>query len=253
MEQFPALQIYESVPSTNDVLQQLAEAGAPTGTAIAAQQQTAGKGRMGRTFFSPLGTGLYLSVLVRPQLPPTDALLLTPMAAVATADAIAAVTGKSVQIKWVNDLLREGKKLCGILVQSKIAADGTLDYAIIGIGINLMTPHGGFPPALAEVATALYTESETPPAQLFESLAQEIVSRLLVESEHLLERRFLTRYRARLCILHTPILVVNTVDAGEQAVPAVALDLDENLRLLVRYADGSEQWRSTGEIRIRLT
>ena len=111
------LHVFDSVTSTNDLLRDAAANGAPEFTVFAAKQQTAGKGRQGRQFYSPPQTGLYLSILFRPQIRPEDTLALTPMAAVAAADAVEQCTGQNVQIKWVNDLYRNGKKVGGILAE----------------------------------------------------------------------------------------------------------------------------------------
>ena len=249
MEQGYQLQIFDSLPSTNTYLQELAEQGAPSGTAILARHQTAGRGRMGRKFYSPQGTGLYMSLLLRLDESPETALLLTPMAAVAAAEGIEAVTGKSVQIKWVNDLFYRSKKVCGILAQSKLTEDGKrLSYAIIGIGINLTAPQGGFPQELSEIAGALYAEHEHPTEGLLQTLAEEILSRLVQMSGELTKRTYLSAYRERLCMLGRRVTVVG--QGWEQE--AAALAVDDDLRLLVEYADGRREWRSTGEIRIRL-
>lgn len=244
------VEIFDTLPSTNEYVRQLAEAGAPSGTAVLARHQTEGKGRLGRKFYSPTGTGLYMSLLLRTDLLPEDALLLTPMAAVAAAEGIEAVTGKHTEIKWVNDLIYRGKKVCGILAQSKLSADGKkLVYAVIGIGINLTVPQGGFPAELREIAGALYDTDESPDAQLFEMLAEAVLSRMMAESGNLTARTYLPSYRERLCVLGKPIIVVE----DDKLYDAAAIALDDDMRLLVEYADGSRAWRSTGEIRIRLS
>ena len=131
--------------STNRVAKELARQGAPHGTAVLAERQTAGRGRMERQFFSPEG-GLYLSVVLRPDLSPEDLSLMTPMAAVAVRKAVEKHTGIRLGIKWVNDLYLEGKKACGILCEC------AGDAVIVGVGLNLKTPEGDFPPQLNAVA-----------------------------------------------------------------------------------------------------
>ena len=243
-----SLHIYETLGSTNDTLQEMAAAGAPEGTAVLARHQTAGRGRMGRSFYSPADTGLYFSILLRPDLPPEAALSLTPMAAVSAAEAIAEVTGIQTKIKWVNDLLLGQKKVCGILAQSQLTEEGKrLAHAIIGVGINLQPPRDGFPSEIAEIAGALYERAENVPPQLFTDLGEAVCQHIMSDYSHLQEKRYLAPYRERLCILGQPILVAENDIVRE----AVALDVDDDLRLLVRYSDGTEVWRSTGEIRIR--
>ena len=241
------LQLFDSVTSTNDLLRQAAAEGAPEFTVFAAKQQTAGKGRQGRAFFSPPRTGLYLSMLFRPQTAPAGALALTPMAAVAAADAVEQCTGNQVQIKWVNDLLLGGRKICGILAESQFSHSDALDFVIVGIGINLLPPPQGFPPELADIAGAVYPAG-TDAEAAFADCAAALISALIREYRGLPEKHYLAGYRQRLCILGRQI----TVCENGAETPAEALAVDDDLRLLVRYPDGSAQWRSTGEIRIRL-
>jgi BirA family biotin operon repressor/biotin-[acetyl-CoA-carboxylase] ligase len=239
------LHVYDSVTSTNTLLRQLADAGAPDGTVIIARQQTAGKGRQGRAFFSPPDSGLYLSMLLRPDLRPDALSELTPMAAVAAAEAAEAVSGQRVQIKWVNDLLLRGKKVCGILAET--AFSGGDYYVVIGIGINLTEPPGGFPPELREIAGAVCAPGTDPDAALVQCAAS-LTAALLRGFAGLAEKRYLAGYRARLCGMGQPITVIEN---GTET-PAVALGIDDSVRLHVRYPDGTEQWRATGEIRIVL-
>ena len=131
----------QETDSTNRVAKELARQGATHGTAVLAERQTAGRGRMERSFFSPEG-GMYLSAILRPEIPPEDLLLMTPMAAAAVWKAVERLTGICLGIKWVNDLYLEGKKVCGILCER------TGDAVIVGVGLNLKTPEGGFPPEL---------------------------------------------------------------------------------------------------------
>ena len=241
------LHIFDTVTSTNDLLRDAAEHGAPEFTVYAARQQTAGKGRQGRQFYSPPQTGLYLSMLLRPQIAAAETLALTPMAAVAAAEAVEQCTGRQVQIKWVNDLLLDGRKICGILAESKFSADAVPEYVIVGIGINLTEPEGGFPAELQEIAGAVYPQDAVP-ADAFADCAAALIAALMRQYRKLPEKGYLAGYRARLCVLGRPV----TVNENGIERPATALAVDDDLRLLVRYADGTEQWRSTGEIRIRL-
>ena len=241
------LHVFDSVTSTNDLLRAAAEQGAPEFTVYAAAQQTAGKGRQGRSFYSPPMTGLYLSILFRPQLTAERVLMLTPMAAVAASDAIEQVTGIHVSIKWVNDLLLHGRKICGILTESSFSDGAVPDYAIVGIGINLLPPPDGFPAELRGIAGAVYPV-HADAQEAFTSVAAALISALIREYHGLPEKRFLASYRARLCMLNRTV----TVCENGTERPAAAIAVDDDLRLLVRYEDGTEQWRSTGEIRIRV-
>ena len=240
--------VYDSVTSTNDILRTAAADGAPEGTVILARQQTAGRGRQGRAFFSPPQTGLYLSMLLRPEMCAETVLSVTPMAAVAAAEAAEQCTGRRVQIKWVNDLLLDGKKICGILAESQFSAQtGKPDFVVLGIGFDLLEPPAGYPPELKDIAGALFPP-ETDPEAAFTDCAAALIKALAEEYAGLAQKRYLAAYRERLCVLHRPVTVLEN---GKER-RAEALAVDDNLRLLVRYADGTEQWRSTGEIRIRL-
>ncbi|MCQ2417565.1 MAG: biotin--[acetyl-CoA-carboxylase] ligase [Oscillospiraceae bacterium] len=241
------LHLFESVTSTNDMLKLAAEEGAAEGHVFLAKQQTAGKGRQGRSFYSPPMTGLYLSVLYRPEIAPAEALALTPMAAVAAAKAIEQTRREPVQIKWVNDLLLHGRKICGILAESKFSSHGTLDYVIVGIGINLLMPQNGFPEEIRDIAGAVYP-ADADAEQVFTDTAAALISHLAREYGGLPEKQYLADYRKRLCVLGKTV----TVCENGMERQAAALDVDDDLRLLVQYESGERQWRSTGEIRIRL-
>ena len=139
-------QVFPVLPSTNDTVKALAAEGAPEGVVVLAEAQTAGKGRMRRQFFSPDGTGIYMSILLRPKLAAEDALFITTAAAAAVADAIEAATGENAGIKWVNDVYLRGLKVCGILTEGALGLEeGNLEYAVLGIGINAIAPQNGFP------------------------------------------------------------------------------------------------------------
>ena len=144
----PALQItvQSSVTSTNTLLKQAAENGAPEGTVLVAEEQTAGRGRLGRSFYSPAGTGVYFSLVLRPAFSAAESSLITTCAAVAAAGAMEEISGHPTQIKWVNDIYTAGRKVCGILTEAAIDMEsGGLQYAVLGIGINLLKPENDFP------------------------------------------------------------------------------------------------------------
>lgn len=243
------LTVLESVPSTNTYLRTLAEQGASFG-AVTALQQTAGRGRMGRQFFSP-SRGLYWSILLRPPLTAEECLGLTPLAAVAAAESIEMVLGVVPKIKWVNDLLLDGKKICGILTESAFRSDSLRPrYVIVGVGINLAPPAEGFPDALREIAGAILPNAEAYDIRQHARLLVTLQERFLWHYDNMAKwgkRTYLDGYRQRLCMLGEPIVVLENETMRE----AVALTVDDDLRLLVRYADGTEEWRGSGEIRIR--
>lgn len=152
--------IKNQVSSTNDELIKMAKNGAREGTVLIATEQTAGKGRMGKTFFSPEGTGVYLSILLRPDFTPEDTLVFTTIAAVATAKAIECVSDKEAKIKWVNDIYIDRKKVCGILTESSLNPDmKKQEYVVVGIGVNIAPPKAGFPDDIKNIATSVFDKN----------------------------------------------------------------------------------------------
>lgn len=240
------LEVFKTVASTNELVKARASGGEAEGTVILAEEQTAGRGRKGRPFFSPAGTGIYLSILLRPKLSAADATLLTTSAAVAVALAIESVSGLSTQIKWVNDVFMNGKKVCGILTEASLSLENEwLDYAVLGIGINVALPSGGFPGGLSEIATSVYEEGK-PPADLRNQLAAEVLNRFMGYYEQLKGRLFLPDYRQRMMSMGQTVMVIKE----HQQQEATAVDIDSDCRLKVRYANGGEEYLSSGEVHI---
>ncbi len=166
--------VKDSVTSTNDELVEMAKNGAKEGTILIASSQTAGKGRMGKSFFSPDDTGVYLSILLRPDFTPEDTLSFTTIAAVATAKAIESVSDREAKIKWVNDIYIEGKKVCGILTESSLDPNmEKQEYIVVGIGINIAPPVGGFPDDIKNIATTVFDEEPD------SNITSELVAHLL--------------------------------------------------------------------------
>lgn len=240
-----AVTALENTDSTNTCVRRLAEDGAPEGTVVVAAAQTAGRGRSGKSFLSPAGTGLYMSVLLRPQLAMGDALLITTAAAVAVAHAVERVAAVTAQIKWVNDVYVDGKKVCGILTEGALDLEnGGLRYAILGIGINICPPAGGFPPELAPIAGAL---TETDGEALRAPLAAAVLDEFFALYPHLTEKPFYDDYVSRSLLTGRQIEVLR----GGMHLPATALGIDRDLHLRVRYADGSEENLAAGEVSTR--
>lgn len=251
-----SLQVFRSVSSTNTLIREAAAQGAPEGLVILAGNQTAGRGRLGRSFFSPEDSGLYMSLLLRPTMEAGQAVLLTTAAAVAVCDGIEAATGFEPRIKWVNDVFLNGKKICGILTEAAFGTEnGRLEYAVPGIGVNVYEPEGGFPAELAAIAGSVCGPAGqgASPAlscgpDVRNRLAGEILARFWDYYRVLDSRSFLESYRRRSLVIGRPVLVVRNTGSR----PAKALAIDDSCRLLVRYDDGSEEFLSTGEISIRL-
>ncbi len=242
------LQIEPSVSSTNTVLRDLAGKGAPAGLVLLAQEQTAGRGRLGRSFYSPAGTGLYLSLLLRPSCRAETAAMLTPCAAVAAAETVEELSGRTARIKWVNDVFVGGKKVCGILTEACVDSDsGRPRYVVIGLGVNVRAPEGGFPEDLRGIAGAAFESGENP--ELRARLAAGILDRLMDFAQDPADPAIREAYRSRSMVLGQKIRVLSP---GRDPVPAEAVDLGEDYSLLVRLDDGSLARLHAGEVSLRL-
>ena len=239
---------YDTIDSTNTRAKQLAKEGAPHGTVLIAGSQTGGRGRMGRSFSSPGGMGVYLSVILRPHCTPGQLMHLTCAAAVASCKAVEAASGVLPDIKWTNDLVCGKKKLGGILTELSLdSATGLVDHAIVGIGINCCQKKEDFPVELQDMATSIFQLTETPcsPARLAAALTEalyEMDRQLFTEKKQLMDM-----YCSRCITLGKDIVLVR----GEETVYGTALDLDEDGGLLVRFADGSKKTVSCGEVSVR--
>lgn len=240
------IQVLDTVTSTNDYAKELAAKGAKEGTVIIAQSQTGGKGRLSRSFYSPDKTGVYLSILLRPNIPLSECLMITSSAAVAVAQAIEAVSDKKALIKWVNDIFVDGKKVCGILTEASTDIEvGGLSYAVVGIGVNVTEPDGGFPDDLKDIVGALFKSGEKASRA---QLVSEIIKRFFPLYRNLSARAFLKEYTDRSMLLGKSVRVIN----GDISARATALEIDRDCRLKVRFESGEEKWLSSGEISVKL-
>ena len=237
---------YTQLDSTNNEAKRMAAMGAPHGTAIVAGSQTGGRGRMGRSFHSPADSGIYLSVIIRPQCAAEKIMHLTCATAVAAAEALEAVIGQPVDIKWTNDLVIERKKLGGILTELSLNPQGTVDYAVIGIGVNCHQDRQDFPPEIADIATSVFLScgqhfpTESMVAAILSALEQ-MCGQLESPSE------ILACYRKKCITLGQEIslLRANEVHHGR------ALDVDEQGALTVQFHDGHTEKVQSGEVSVR--
>ena len=241
------LTVLPTVPSTNALVREKANQGRPEGCVIVACEQTDGRGRYGRQFFSPVDSGVYLSLLLRPTAySPQQATCLTAAAAAAMCQAIEAVTGQQPGIKWVNDIFLHGKKVCGILTEAAVGLEtGALNYMVLGAGVNLYPPAEGFPEEIQSIAGSVL-EHSCPEAK--NRLVGEFLNRFWDFYAHPKCRAYLEDYRARSLAIGRNVTVLS---AGK-AVSAYAYGIDDDFRLLVRYENGDTEALSYGEIRIQL-
>lgn len=242
------VKIFPSLASTNQTAKEMAVAGAPHGTVVIADVQTAGHGRYARPFFSPAGSGLYISLILRPEaLQLKNPTLITAFAAVAVCEAIEAVSDQKARIKWVNDILIQGKKVSGILTEAATGFEsGELGWIVLGIGINVSTAPGDFPAGLRELATSIFPERPQPGIR--SRLAAGLINRIVGQAEFPREQDILKAYKSRLMMLGREV----TVFQSEGSYPATALDIDSLGRLIVQRPTGETQTLSAGEIHIRV-
>ncbi len=231
--------------STNTALKQLAAQGAPAGTVLIADRQTGGRGRLGRSFDSPAGLGLYFSLLLRPEIEAAAVPHATLRAGLAAAEAVEVCTGLRPGIKWPNDLVVGSRKLCGILSEAGISAGGRLDWLIIGIGVNVNQNPEDFPPALRETATSLrICEHPVDRAALAAELMRQL---LLLEADLRDPARYLARYEERCITLHREVQLLQS----GSAIPAYALGIAPDGGLRVQLTDGTEKIVGSGEVSVR--
>lgn len=234
------IDVKKSTVSTNQDAKMLAISGALEGTVVLADEQTGGRGRLGRMFASPAGTGIYLSIILKPHSSFSDAVLITTAAAVAVADAIESVTGLSPEIKWVNDLYLNNKKICGILTEAVSDFEsGTIESVIVGVGINVSISS-----ALPEGTGAIYTQL---PVGIRNRLASAVIANILTTSENFSSRTYLTSYRRRSLVLGKPIRFFENGIWSD----AIAVDIADNGGLVIETEAGRRTLTS-GEITLRL-
>ncbi|SDA23745.1 BirA family transcriptional regulator, biotin operon repressor / biotin-[acetyl-CoA-carboxylase] ligase [Ruminococcus sp. YE71] len=229
--------------STNNVLKKLAAETDRDGYLLIARRQTAGRGRLGRSFFSP-DSGVYMSVLIRPKTPPEQSLFFTTAAAVAVCRAVEKTTDLTAKIKWVNDVYVGDRKVCGILCESAIE-HGLTEWTVAGIGVNLAHPKGGFPPEIADRAGALY-DGEAP-----EGFEERFAAALAAELFKLYSDGNFTdvsEYRERSMLIGRELTAVTA--QGEY--PCRAVGIDDSAALLIELPDGSRGRLCSGEVSIRL-
>ncbi len=237
---------FDTIDSTNTRAKQLAAGGAPAGTVLIADRQTAGRGRLGRSFLSPAGTGIYMSIILRPNCPPAQLMHLTCAAAVALCDAVENALGFRPGIKWINDLVAGGKKLAGILTELSIdPKTGLVDYAVVGVGINCNQTE--FPPELQTIACSAAMI-------LGHSIDRSALAAAMIQSFEAMNRSLLTEkvtvmecYRQNCVTMGKEITLIR----GDVRRNGKALNITPDGALLVEFSDGSREAVNSGEVSVR--
>jgi len=247
-EMIEHVKVYKSLSSTNTFAKTCAAENAPHNSIIIAETQTNGRGRLGRTFYSPSKTGLYFSIILRPHIGIDQSLFITIAASLAVADAIESVFGIPLQIKWVNDLYYKNLKVAGILTEASTNCEtGLMDYIVLGVGINLFQPESGaFPDDLKNIAGSLFdkTQGENLRAQLAAALINHLTT-LDFNASH---SKIMQTYRER------SLLIGKYVRAFTPAfeIFGKVIDFNEQGHLLLESDDHQIHTISSGEVSIRL-
>ena len=250
------IHVFKQLESTNLTAKRMALDGAPAETVVIAEEQTKGKGRMGRSFYSPSGSGIYMSFILAPRFDTAKSVLITTAASVAVCKAIEKITGISCQIKWVNDVYMNEKKICGILTEAVTDFEsGRIHYIVLGIGINYSTSKTAFPKELSGIAGSLY-EGATEDHISRNRLIAETINQVFAVNERLESREFISEYKARSFVLGKEIRIIPTIgpDAErnfDEGIPATVMDIDGDGGLVVKYQDGTVSTLNSGEISIR--
>lgn len=240
------MEIHDEIDSTNRRAKELALAGAPHGTAVLARRQSGGRGRFGRSFFSTEGTGVYISLVLRPEMNADRAVMLTSLCAVAVARAAEKVCGGEIEakIKWVNDVYVNGRKVCGILCEAGLDFEsGQMQYVVAGIGVNVGPMV--FPDELKEIATSLSNECGHAVAR--SRFCAELLNEMNALYPQLDSGEFMAENRARSNVLGHEVIVLR----GGERYPALAEDIDDAGSLIVRTPDGEHKRLRSGEVTLR--
>ena len=239
-------EVFVTVDSTNTVCLDMAAKGESEGYVAVAGAQTKGRGRRGRSFFSPADTGIYMSILLRPSsYTGTQALRITSMAAVAVCEAIESLTDCEALIKWVNDIYVDGRKVCGILTEAHPGTEaGQFDCIVVGIGINAYAPKGGFPDDIKDRAGCVFKSQAS---DMRNSLAAGVLSRFMDYYRLDSQDEYIDRYRSRSLVTGRDVEI-----SGHGSLRmAHVLGIDDEFGLIVRYQDGREEVLRSGEVSIR--
>lgn len=242
LKQFP-IYVYQQIGSTNTEAKQQALNGAPHGTIILAEEQTQGRGRLGRKFYSPKGTGIYMSIILRPQLHLNQAIQVTTTVAVAVCRVIEKLTNQNPHIKWVNDIYLGKQKICGILTEAVTDFEsGQVEFIILGIGLNVNTVD--FPADLHEIAGSLNPKDVT-----HNQLCAHLLNELFSLFSKLNDPQVLEEYKSKSNVLGNWI----TFMKNQESYEAFAEDINEQGGLIVRLKNDEKMILNSGEISIRWT
>ena len=238
--------IYDVATSSNTIAKELASKGAKEGTTVVVKSQTNGRGRLGRSFISNSENGLYMSIILRPKIPIDKCANITALASVAVLDAIESTSQCSCQIKWVNDIYINDKKVCGILTEASYNyEENLLDYVVCGIGVNISPPKNGFDNSIKDIAGAIF-EKEAP--SIYKSvLCASIIDTFFKYYNELEKKPYINKYKEKSSVIGKKVDVYR----GDEIIRGLAIDINDNAELIVKTENGDICVFNSGEARVR--
>ena len=235
--------LLDTVDSTNNVAKQLAQQGCADKTLVIAEKQTQGRGRMGRSFISNEENGIYMSLVLRPDMCISDSVYITVMTSVAVCEAVEELCPVECGIKWVNDIYIGNKKVCGILTEAA-QLTSKLDYAIVGIGINVTEPEGGFNEEIKDIATSLYEKNA--PVGIKNRLIAKILERFFHYYSNIKDKSFMNKYREKSNLIGKSVDIYR----GNEIITGICVDIDENANLVIEK-NGEYLTFNSGDARVK--
>lgn len=241
------IRVYKTIDSTNQEAKKfLMDDDIPHGTVLLSEEQTAGRGRFQRKFFSPSNNGIYMSVILRPNIELSKAIHITTSAAVSVCRAIENLTNKRPKIKWVNDIFLDEKKICGILTEaSGNFESGRVENVVVGIGINFKTKEADFPDDIKGVAGSIFEGEE--PNITRNQLVAEILNELLYMCDNLEDKSIMQEYKVLSFVLGKKVSFLK----NNRLNKAKAVDISDEGALVVQYENGDLDYLNSGEISIK--
>ena len=237
--------IFNELDSTNNYLKKIGSNCEKENQLVIALSQTGGRGRMGRSFYSPNGTGIYFSLLLHPEISAKKSLLLTVMASVSVAETVMKYNKNDVKIKWVNDIYIDGKKVCGILTEGAVNNNKMLDYAVVGIGINVVAPENGFPDEIKGIATAVFPGNTQD--YIKEKIVADVVNKFF-DMYNGNDTDYVRRYKEYSYLTGKSINIIS----GGTTRPATVIDITDDCHLLVKNENDEIEEISSGDVTVRL-
>lgn len=244
--------IYKTVESTNIIARYMAVNGAESGTVVLAEEQTNGYGRNGKSFFSPYGTGIYMSIILnlKKEKKLFNSSFITTAAAMAVSKSIEEVSNENTQIKWVNDVFINEKKVCGILTEGAFSfEDGRLDYAVIGIGVNVNFPKNGFPKELDNIAASINLKNDTINTQ--SDMRNILIAKILenLYDYYFNDVVFYEEYKKRSFLIGKNV----SININDKEHIVRVLDIDETFALIIEFQNGKIDRVISGSVNYKLS